>query len=561
MKKRMIFTALAAAIVINPIALNPMPLNQVMAVQQNEQQELVALGASLDPASAQQTLALLGAQQVPQSNILYVNGDMINRYLQDGSNASTQVLSSAYIQQMPEGYGVQVQIVTPQNITVVRPLTYQNAAITAGARNVNIRIATVAPVTGEGALTGVYALLEQQGQAVNTHDVQVAQSEINLVNQIEQEATVSNEVANNAVADIKTQIVQATQEQQMSGNQINAEGDVTLTQEQITNIVNNIINEYQITNQVVIEQLNVYAQDFSKTEAAQNADTIQQLEMSMTEDWKDILPNLNEGLTADEILSEERLDFSNETQYHPILQKFAEAFYDRVGQGELINDIYSDTFIYELIVDAVPTQEKEALNQLRTKMYQYQAGQLDEVIAENEMTTGYGSVKEAWEAQLKAVEDLNMMDPVQSEIIRRLAIATGRAPQVYDFMNPTQSDSVITYESSQSVTGEFNADFTMLTYDLMSGEITQLNAVSGVFEAVTPNYLAEKYQVAMNETYQPHIDIPQDYLIPGYMPVTEESNEMTEQEIVDENPDAATESAEQSEAEMSEESQADEDIE
>ena len=557
----MIFTALAAAIVINPIALNPMPLNQVMAVQQNEQQELVALGASLDPASAQQTLALLGAQQVPQSNILYVNGDMINRYLQDGSNASTQVLSSAYIQQMPEGYGVQVQIVTPQNITVVRPLTYQNAAITAGARNVNIRIATVAPVTGEGALTGVYALLEQQGQAVNTHDVQVAQSEINLVNQIEQEATVSNEVANNAVADIKTQIVQATQEQQMSGNQINAEGDVTLTQEQITNIVNNIINEYQITNQVVIEQLNVYAQDFSKTEAAQNADTIQQLEMSMTEDWKDILPNLNEGLTADEILSEERLDFSDETQYHPILQKFAEAFYDRVGQGELINDIYSDTFIYELIVDAVPTQEKEALNQLRTKMYQYQAGQLDEVIAENEMTTGYGSVKEAWEAQLKAVEDLNMMDPVQSEIIRRLAIATGRAPQVYDFMNPTQSDSVITYESSQSVTGEFNADFTMLTYDLMSGEITQLNAVSGVFEAVTPNYLAEKYQVAMNETYQPHIDIPQDYLIPGYMPVTEESNEMTEQEIVDENPDAATESAEQSEAEMSEESQADEDIE
>lgn len=557
----MIFTALAAAIVINPIALNPMPLNQVMAVQQNEQQELVALGASLDPASAQQTLALLGAQQVPQSNILYVNGDMINRYLQDGSNASTQVLSSAYIQQMPEGYGVQVQIVTPQNITVVRPLTYQNAAITAGARNVNIRIATVAPVTGEGALTGVYALLEQQGQAVNTHDVQVAQSEINLVNQIEQEATVSNEVANNAVADIKTQIVQATQEQQMSGNQINAEGDVTLTQEQITNIVNNIINEYQITNQVVIEQLNVYAQDFSKTEAAQNADTIQQLEMSMTEDWKDILPNLNEGLTADEILSEERLDFSDETQYHPILQKFAEAFYDRVGQGELINDIYSDTFIYELIVDAVPTQEKEALNQLRTKMYQYQAGQLDEVMAENEMTTGYGSVKEAWEAQLKAVEDLNMMDPVQSEIIRRLAIATGRAPQVYDFMNPTQSDSVITYESSQSVTGEFNAVFTMLTYDLMSGEITQLNAVSGVFEAVTPNYLAEKYQVAMNETYQPHIDIPQDYLIPGYMPVTEESNEMTEQEIVDENPDAATESAEQSEAEMSEESQADEDIE
>lgn len=557
----MIFTALAAAIVINPIALNPMPLNQVMAVQQNEQQELVALGASLDPASAQQTLALLGAQQVPQSNILYVNGDMINRYLQDGSNASTQVLSSAYIQQMPEGYGVQVQIVTPQNITVVRPLTYQNAAITAGARNVNIRIATVAPVTGEGALTGVYALLEQQGQAVNTHDVQVAQSEINLVNQIEQEATVSNEVANNAVADIKTQIVQATQEQQMSGNQINAEGDVTLTQEQITNIVNNIINEYQITNQVVIEQLNVYAQDFSKTEAAQNADTIQQLEMSMTEDWKDILPNLNEGLTADEILSEERLDFNDETQYHPILQKFAEAFYDRVGQGELINDIYSDTFIYELIVDAVPTQEKEALNQLRTKMYQYQAGQLDEVMAENEMTTGYGSVKEAWEAQLQTVEDLNMMDPVQSEIIRRLAIATGRAPQVYDFMNPTQSDSVITYESSQSVTGEFNADFTMLTYDLMSGEITQLNAVSGVFDPVTMNYLAEKYQVAMNETYQPHIDIPQDYLIPGYMPVTEESNEMTEQEIVDENPDAATESAEQSEAEMSEESQADEDIE
>lgn len=89
-----------------------------------------------------------------------------------------QVYSSSYIEPREED-GVSVEIVTPENITEKTESQYTNAAITAGANKVNIKIASIGPVDGSGALAGLYKALE-----LDPTNVKVAQDELNLVSSI-----------------------------------------------------------------------------------------------------------------------------------------------------------------------------------------------------------------------------------------------------------------------------------------------------------------------------------------------------------------------------------------
>lgn len=107
-------------------------------------------------------------------------------------------------------HGVDVDIVTPDNITQVSKESYINASITSGIKDANIKIASVEPVTGDGALTGIYEALEQQGFEVNENDAKNATEEINDLSEIDQnhrdDEDYSNEKMNDAVADMKGQV-------------------------------------------------------------------------------------------------------------------------------------------------------------------------------------------------------------------------------------------------------------------------------------------------------------------------------------------------------------------
>ena len=73
------------------------------------------------------------------------------------------MISSVMVQKTDKGTGVKVKIKTPENITLVTPEQYANAAITAGVTDVGIEVAAVSKVTGESALTGVYKAFEANG--------------------------------------------------------------------------------------------------------------------------------------------------------------------------------------------------------------------------------------------------------------------------------------------------------------------------------------------------------------------------------------------------------------
>lgn len=244
------------------------PTLNAIAVQ--PAQKLLSLGASLQGAQLTQTRTLLGATDVPENNTIYVDGPTVNRYLGDGSTANTVVYSSAVIEPQAAGYGVQVQIVTPNNITLVTPITYQNAAITSGAKDISIKIATVSPVTGEGALAGVYALLEKSGTKINQQAIKVAEKEIKIVEQVKEQEKLSDLQVNQIIADIKKEIT------------INVTNNITIDANQSQIIIQNILKNYNIdASRVDMNALNQFAMDFAQTDAAKNKETVDQLVQSV----------------------------------------------------------------------------------------------------------------------------------------------------------------------------------------------------------------------------------------------------------------------------------------
>ncbi|MBS4462482.1 MULTISPECIES: DUF1002 domain-containing protein [unclassified Facklamia] len=243
-------------------------VNHSTVYAQTQVQPMLSLGASLNVQQADQTKALLGANSVALAKTIYVDGPTINRYLNDGSNINTAVYSSALIQPLPAGSGVQVQVVTPQNILLVKPTTYQNAAITSGAKDVLIKIATVTPVTGEGALTGVYALLEQAGIKVDKQAIVVAEKEIKIVEDAKKSTDITDNQINKLIAEIKTEVTNLVS----SGNAVDGNEVVKKV------LANNPTIKLPASTFEVLKQL---ALDYARTEVAKHTDTIKQIQKSI----------------------------------------------------------------------------------------------------------------------------------------------------------------------------------------------------------------------------------------------------------------------------------------
>ena len=518
--------ALMAALAVAPnVAYLSQPSSElVSAVEQAQQQKLLSLGASLNPQQQEQTKNLLGAKDFSAANTLMVDGNTINQYLHDGSNASTTVYSSAYIEQQAAGYGVQVQIVTPQNITLVSATTYQNAAITSGAKDVLIRIATVSPVTGEGALAGVYALLAKSGVKVDEKAVKVAEKEIKVVEVVKKEDKLDDTKANQIISEIKKEV---TNQQANQGVNVDTQVAQTIVNQVINNTTvnnNTTINNNTTNNNTTVnisdstkEELVKLAEEYAKTEAAKSKDTIQQLEKSVDNSlnapWKEVLNSLDEtsAPSKEEILNAERKDYSDQAVYNPILPAMFKKFYERVQNGEPVYDIYSHTFILEKFLPDMKPEEKQALNQLRVYLYQY-TNTLDKDRKEA-LGNDYTSVKQRWTAQLNAAEAVGNQAELKS-LTDKFALATGYANEVYAYEFVQDGSKITAFPRVDLVTHVSTADH--LFYDTATGQVSV-----GIEPNVTPvaNGLfsfQNAYGVDVKPSADLTINLPKDFKIPGY---------------------------------------------
>ena len=164
-------------------------------------------GADLNKSRADETADKLG------SNDGYKKYEITTNDVSEYTGGTYDFIhSSATIVPKKFGKGVDVEIVTPDNITRITKEQYTNASITSGIENAKIKVASIDEVSGEGALTGIYKGLEEEGIEVDKQDVQNANQEMDDLASINEEQKndgnddYSDKALNNAVADMKEQV-------------------------------------------------------------------------------------------------------------------------------------------------------------------------------------------------------------------------------------------------------------------------------------------------------------------------------------------------------------------
>ena len=177
------------------------------------------LGYSLDQMQIEQTLNLLNYDSSKdKEEWKTMTPEVYSSIMNVANDDSLELYSSVKIQKLGKNKPLEVNIVTPQNITKVTADMYRNAAVTLGLEHAQITVASPIQVTGESALAGIYYSLEKNGAKVSQESKDLAQEELTTLAGINEEnagkKNFDADKLNVALTDIKTAVANAKQNNQ-----------------------------------------------------------------------------------------------------------------------------------------------------------------------------------------------------------------------------------------------------------------------------------------------------------------------------------------------------------
>lgn len=184
----------------------------LVEVQAQSTEMKLSLGVSIPEEERQRIIDEYAVwNELTEEDIFIIDGVIINEYLQDGSNESTGVYSSSTVQINIGGNGamwggVEVTILTPGNITEVSETAYRNAALAAGAKSAQINIFSPVPVTGEGALVGMYEIFSESGMELDLEAIRIAELQLDIEQQLNEESELSSEDTSDIILNINYEI-------------------------------------------------------------------------------------------------------------------------------------------------------------------------------------------------------------------------------------------------------------------------------------------------------------------------------------------------------------------
>ena len=231
-------------------------------------------GAGLSDSEVNQTNKAFNISNIDNVNRQVNSGKDFLTYLGQDGVSDNSLFSSVLVQKQSKGKGVNVDIKTPQNITSVTETQYANAAITAGASDVQIDVASVKKVTGESALVGVYKALSANGVKVDEDRTKAANQELNTINDI------ANSQKDNSNFDSKSLDLANAQIKSDLAKYKKENGNVADNQA-IQNIVNKALSDNNLNNVLSnnqIQSLISFAQTYQNTDAIDSKEVANQLD-------------------------------------------------------------------------------------------------------------------------------------------------------------------------------------------------------------------------------------------------------------------------------------------
>lgn len=168
---------------------------------------IVVYGANLSDAEMDSVKRSLQVGDEAEVEEILVDGNDLVTYIKD-SNSSSRMYSSAKITRQDAGKGLDVSIVTPENITQVTTDMYANAMLTAGIEDAVVEVAAPKKVTGHSALVGIYKAYEVTGENLDTERTDVANDELNLATKLAEDSEIGSDKVSELLTELKKQIAE-----------------------------------------------------------------------------------------------------------------------------------------------------------------------------------------------------------------------------------------------------------------------------------------------------------------------------------------------------------------
>lgn len=268
------------------------------------------LGYSLDQSQIEQTLNLLNYDSAKdKKEWKTMTPEIYSSIMNVVNDDSLELYSSVKIQKLGKNKALEVNIVTPQNITKVTADMYRNAAATLGLEHAQITVASPVQVTGESALAGIYYSLEKNGAKVSQENKNLAQEELTTLAGINEENTGKKnfdaDKLNVALTDIKTAVANAKNNKQ------------DLSKDDIQKIVEETLKNYKLDGAMSSKQINLiinFAVNLSKSSVVSNKNftkTLTDLKDSIVDKAGDTFNNINLNFDANAILKDSGNFFTN----------------------------------------------------------------------------------------------------------------------------------------------------------------------------------------------------------------------------------------------------------
>jgi len=242
--RRMLLAVMALAVLTTGWIYREQLINTGASIKSG--QAVVSLGQDLTPAQKNDIMSLFETKgNLSNVRIVTVTNAEERKYLQgkiDENLIGTRAISCALLTGTAQGQGIEVQT---HNINGVSPFMYANAANTAGIKDVQINVAAPFEVSGTAALTGIIKAFElASGNDLNEKAKETANQEVAESSKLGQK--IGQDQAGRFIYEVKKRVVEkkVTDPAEIRNIilQVSAELNVNLSEDDITQIVNLMVN-------------------------------------------------------------------------------------------------------------------------------------------------------------------------------------------------------------------------------------------------------------------------------------------------------------------------------
>ena len=184
----------------------PVHANDADSINEKLGVPIVVYGDTLTEAQKNEVRELLNVTDTSAIDEYTVTGQDIANYIDGDPNS--RMFSSAKITREEKGTGLNIDIVTPDNITEVTSEMYANALLTAGVEDATVEVVSPVKVSGHSALTGIYKAYDVEGEQLDKERMELANEELDVATDLANKEGMDKEKVSELLTEIKKDIAE-----------------------------------------------------------------------------------------------------------------------------------------------------------------------------------------------------------------------------------------------------------------------------------------------------------------------------------------------------------------